>query len=535
MATYNPDAKLWTGPELPGVFNPEANLGQIFMNILSRSPSKVIQINADTGYEMTCAEMKLRSVRVALNLRKLGYRPGDLVTLACINTDNVVPVYVGCLTLGLVVNPLAPVFNKDDLAHMMRLTQSKVVFCDENNRAVVQEAAYEAIHVKPRVYVMGAGSKSALSVEDLLASVDGEDSFEAPYLGDSKTTMAAILCSSGTTGRPKGVCYSHSHLIEAEGFAETLNAGPIFSFSQLFWLTGVLSVHTSILCTRPRIITTQSFNADAFFSIIENYKVEDTFTPPACIEAIQNHPRYRKANFSSLKRWTIGGAPVTADILASLGKRFQGTDAKPIYGCSEVGLIVSSMLPFAMGSVGSVAKNTTVKIVDDSGRNLGPNERGEIRARFKHQFLGYLNNPQMTRDASDSEGFFKTGDVGYFDSNGFLYVVDRIKDIIKYMNFQISPSDLEEVILKIDGVKQVCVAGIPTADRSSDLPTAMVVLQLGSQLTEKEIVKAVDQQVGDYKRLRGGVYFVDRLPMSPAGKILRRVVREMLLEKSNFN
>lgn len=187
---------------------------------MSRHPSKVIQINADTGYEMTCAELKRRSVRVALNLRKLGYRQGDLVTLACINTDNVVPVYVGCLTLGLVVNPLAAVFNKDDLGHMMRLTQSKVVFCDVNNFTVVKEAVDEAIRVKPRIYVMGTDSECALSVEDLLSPVEGEERFEAPYLGNSKAIMAAILCSSGTTGRPKGVCYSHAHLIEAEGFAE---------------------------------------------------------------------------------------------------------------------------------------------------------------------------------------------------------------------------------------------------------------------------------------------------------------------------
>lgn len=220
MSKYNSDTKTYSGPVLPGIFNPEANLGKIILDMLSRTPSKVIQINADTGYEMSCAEMKQRCVRVALNLRKFGYQQGDLVTLACINTDNVVPVYVGCLILGLVVNPLAPVFNKDDLGHMMRLTQSKVVFCDESNRKTVEEAANEAIRIKPRVYIMESGVEGALSVAELLTAVEDEDSFEAPYLGDSKTVMGAVLCSSGTTGRPKGVCYSHAHLIEAELFAE---------------------------------------------------------------------------------------------------------------------------------------------------------------------------------------------------------------------------------------------------------------------------------------------------------------------------
>ncbi|XP_065079280.1 uncharacterized protein LOC135702179 [Ochlerotatus camptorhynchus] len=534
MAKYDSATKTWSGPVQPSIFNPEANLGQVILNLLSRTPAKVIQINADTGYEMTCAEMKLRIVRVALNLQRLGYQRGDMVTLVCTNTDNVVPVYVGCVAMGLVINPLAPVFNRDDLAHMMRMTQSKIVLCDGNNREVVEEAAREAIRMKPRIFVMGVGSGNASSIEELLVPVEGEESFVPPYLGDSKTLMVAVLCSSGTTGQPKGVCLSHAHLIEGEIFSDTLNAGPIFNFSPLFWMTGLFAAHTSLLYTRARVITAQPFSAEAFFSIIEKYKVEDAFTPPACIAAIQSHPRYRTVDFSSLKRWPIGGSPVSSELRAVLAERFNGTDTKPVYGCSEVGVITSPMMPFAPGSVGSLAKNVTVTIVNDDGRKQGLNEKGEVRAKFKHSFMGYLRNEQMTLEACDEEGFFKTGDIGYFDSDGYLYVIDRIKDIIKFMNYQISPSDLEDVILQIDGVKQVCVTGIPTADGSSDLATAMIVLQPGSSLTEQAVVETVDRQVSDHKRLRGGVFFVDRLPTSPAGKVLRRVVRDMILERKNL-
>lgn len=135
----------------------------------------------------------------------------------------------------------------------------------------------------------------------------------------------------------------------------------------------------------------------------------------------------------------------------------------------------------------------------------------------------------MTIKAFDDEGFYKTGDIGYFDSEGFLHVVDRIKDIIKYMNFQISPSDLEDIILKIPGVGQVCVAGIPTKDQSSELATAVIVKQPGSSLSAKEVVDTVNDQVSDYKKLRGGVFFVDQLPMTPAGKVLRRSVKDMIV------
>ncbi|XP_062548676.1 uncharacterized protein LOC134213550 isoform X2 [Armigeres subalbatus] len=530
MAAFDACTKTWTGSAEPNILNPEANLGQIILNLLSRTPDKVIQINADTGYEMPCAEMKRRIIRVALNLRKLGYGPGDLATLVCTNTENVVPVYGGCLTLGMAVNPLAPVFNREELAHMMRLTQSKVVFCDETNRAVVEEAVRDSIRGNPRIYVMGKGSTSAPSVDELLVPVEGEETFEAPYLGDSTTLMAVVLCSSGTTGAPKGVCLSHAHLIEAETFADTLNAGPVFSFSQLFWMSGVFAAHMSLLCTRARVITSRPFNAETFITVVEKYKVEDTFTPPACIAEIQSHPRYQSVDFSCLKRWVLGGSPISKELLDSLVERFPGTEIKPVYGSSEVGVITSPMKPFIPGSVGTLTRSVKVKIVDENGSRLGPNEKGEIRAQFKHTFLGYINNEQMTRDACDEEGFFKTGDIGYFDSDGFLFVIDRIKDIIKYKNYQISPSDLEDVILKIDGVKQVCVAGVPTKDQSSDLPTAMIVLQGGSSLTANEVVQTVNEQVSDYKKLRGGVHFIDRLPTSPAGKVMRRVVKEMLIK-----
>lgn len=524
MAKYTAAEKTWSGPVQPGILNPEANVGQVVLDLLSRTPDKVIQINADNGHEMTCAEMKRRIVRVALNLNKLGYRLGDLVTLVCTNSENVVPVYFGCVTMGLAVNPLAPVFNRDDLAHMMSLTQSKIVFCDENNREVVEEAVSEAIRETPRIYVMGVGSGSASSVDALLIPVDEEQSFQPPYLGDSKTLTATILCSSGTTGLPKGVCLSHAHLIGGELFSDTLNAGPIFNFSPLFWMTGLFAACNSLLYTRARIITTQPFSADAFFSIVENYNVEDAFTPPSAIAAIQDHPRYSTVELASLKRWILGGTTVSPELVTCLSQRFKSIDVKAVYGCSECGVVTSPMAP-----TGTITRNMTVKIVGEDGQKLGPNEKGEICLKSKYRFLGYLNNEEMTAKASDAGGFYKTGDIGYFDSDGFLLVVDRIKDIIKFMNYQISPSDLEDILLQINGIRQVCVVGVPTADQSSELVTAMIVLQPGSSLTERWVIDTVNGQVGDYKRLRGGVYFVDQLPMTPAGKVLRRAVKEMIV------
>lgn len=533
MARYDAKTKTWHGPALPSVLNPEANFGQVALNLLGRNPSKVIQINADSGLEMTCAEVRLRSIRVALNLRrKLGLRKGDLVSLVCANSDNVLPVFVGCLTIGLAVNPLAPSFNKDDLVHMMRQTKSNVVFCDRNNREVVQEAVSEtAVAGSAKIYVLGDAVGNFGLIEDLLSPAEGEENFVPEYLGDSNKLLALVLCSSGTTGLPKGVCLSHAQLIEGEVFANELNAGPIFNFSPLFWATGMFALLTSLYYTRPRVISTRSFTEETLIAIIERYKVEDIFTPPYCLSVLQTHPEFSKADFSSIRRWTIGGAFVSEDLRLCLEARFSKGAAKRVYGASEIGFITSGAAPAAPGSVGSLANNVSVKIVDENDCRLGPGESGEIRVQYKHRFLAYFNNAEATESAFDEEGFFKTGDIGYFDQEGFLYVIDRIKDIIKYKNYQISPSDLEVIIKQIDGVEQACVAGIPVEDNSSDLATAMIVRSNGSTLTEQQVIDAVDKQVSDHKKLRGGVFFVSELPTSASGKVLRRVVKQMILGK----
>lgn len=528
MAQYDPKTKLWRGPVCPSVRNPEANLGQIVVDLLSRDPGKVIQINADDESEMNCGEMKRRIARVANHLSKSGLAKGDFVSLACGSSENVVPVFVGCLAIGVVVNPLAPVFNKDDFAHMMKLTQSKAVFCDEGNREVVEEAVEEAIKVKPAMFVFGKAAGSCRSVDDLLSPVGGEDQYEPEYLGDSKKLMAVLLCSSGTTGLPKGVCLSHANLIEGDVIREAHNCGPIFNFSALFWATGMYAVLTSLFYTRTRVFTAYPFNEVLLIKILSKYNVEDVFTPPAYVAALQNYPNFSNLKFNSIKQWTMGGAMVSQQMVTNLSKQLPNGAAGPIYGTSEMGII--SRIPFAPGSVGTLCRNLEVKIVDEEGHRLGPNEKGEIRLKHKHPMLGYLYNPEATQAAFDEENFFKSGDVGFVDSHGYLYVIDRIKDIIKFNNFQISPSDLESIIEKIDGVRLVCVVGVPLADKSGDLATAVIERNEGAKLTEELVIGFVDGQVADYKRLRGGVRFVDELPKSAAGKVLRRLVKEMVLK-----
>ncbi|XP_052863985.1 acyl-CoA synthetase 7-like [Anopheles cruzii] len=530
---YDAKRQLWFGERLPSVLNPQAGVGRIVLDSLARSPDKVIQINADTGVRLTCSEMRLRIVRVALHLQKLGFKKGDFVSMACGNGEHVVPAFIGCWLLGLAINPLAPVYGKEDFTHMMQQTQSRLVFCDESNRSVVQEAVREAIRDPGAVhlFVMGKGQKGmARSVDELLAPIDGEEGFRAEYLGDATKLIAMVLCSSGTTGLPKGVCLSHAHFVDGMVFSTEVSDGPIFNFSSLFWATGIFAVLTSLFYGRPRVLTSSPFNAELLINLIEKHRIENLFTAPSYVSALLAHPRLANADLSSVRQWHVGGSMVPEELVIKLQQHLPNGHVRSIYGSSEIGFITRNEAICLSNSVGPLATNVECRVVDDEGRALGPGQTGELQLAHRYMFLGYLNNEQATASALTDDGFFRSGDIGYMDANGNLFLIDRIKDIIKYNNYQVSPSDLEGIIQKLDGVKQVCVIGVPSADRASDLPMAVVERTPGSKVQEAEIVRLVDEQVADFKRLRGGVRFVDSFPMTPSGKILRRAVKKMIDE-----
>lgn len=182
-----------------------------------------------------------------------------------------------------------------------------------------------------------------------------------------------------------------------------------------------------------------------------------------------------------------------------------------------------------LDSVGKLSNDITVKILDDEGNHLAVNEVGELLIQTQFEFLGYYNNPEATLEALDSDNWIHSGDLGKIDEEGYLYIVDRKKDIIKYSNYQINPSEIEEVLERIDGVGTVCVVGIPDLV-ATDLPAAVIIRKIGSNLTESDVLNEVAKTLPDYKQLRGGVYFVDELPMTPSGKVKKRLVKTMAIE-----
>uniref|UniRef100_A0A182Y9R1 Uncharacterized protein n=1 Tax=Anopheles stephensi TaxID=30069 RepID=A0A182Y9R1_ANOST len=529
-------SRTWYGIRMVPIYNPKANVGEILNHILLRTPERIIQIDMDKDERMSCADFRTRMIRFVQNLTDAGLRKGDIVAMANANSVNVAPLACAVMTIGAAFNPLAPGFNEEDMAHMLRLTEPKMIFCDDDNVNVVSNAVRSVFDTDRPIYVFESSRSNVKHAEDLLKETGREEQFVPPHVGDSHELLSMILCSSGTTGPPKGVCVTHAQTIAAIGSFPLAKPMTVFNFSPLYWGTGVFMMLSTFSGPSTRLITRRPFSEEAFFEAVEKYRANFVFMPPSYASQIVRHERVAQVDFSSLRMLSLGGSYVSDGLRDRLDRLLPNGRTYNSVGTSEIGWVTSDFGKRKPGSVGTPTVNITIKIVDDAGNDLGVGEKGHVLIKGPEPFLGYYKNEEATRTTIDERGFTRSGDVGYFDEEGYLYLIDREKDIFKYRGFHVSPSELEAIIAQIEGVLEVCVVAIPAdADRTTELPTAAIVRVAGSSLGAKQVMEIVDGKVSDFKRLRGGVYFVDHLPKTQTGKILRRKVLEKVLQLAEKN
>ncbi|XP_050068298.1 probable 4-coumarate--CoA ligase 1 [Anopheles maculipalpis] len=553
MATqYDPQGCCWSGPYRPPVLNPAANLGPVVLNVLERTPQKLAQVNGDTGYTMTSDELRRRSVRFAKFLLASDYRVGDVIALIARNSDNVAPIVLGCFLVGVTVNTLDPSFGLEEVEHILRLTRPRAVIGDGDVLVLVGEAASRVglcfnhtlvlLHeIRGRDVTL---HETWNSVDALVQrTVEQEDGFVPAYWGDSNQLIAAIVCSSGTTGLPKAVRISHTQLIAPYQRISQLDQNDtLLCFSTLYWISGLQILMNGVLNGIRRIITKQPATPELAIQLCKRYQVTVLLVTPTMASDIVRTiaPTER---LESIKLFAIGGSTVPKRLreeinrrvlVAGRGRSFVG------YGTSETGNIAYELVP-REDSVGFLLPGVKAKIIDEYGHPLGPNENGELLIRPVYPFLGYHGDESSTKAALENgtEGFVRTGDIARFDSDGFLYLMDRKREIFKYDGFQIAPTELEELIAELEGVRYVVVVGLPDPERCyNDLATALIVREANESasspktLTEQAVIDHCAQTADGRARpkqkwLRGGVIFVDQLPMTASGKVMRSAAKQL--------
>lgn len=279
------------------------------------------------------------------------------------------------------------------------------------------------------------------------------------------------------------------------------------------------------------------FDLARFCEHIQTHKITFAYVVPPVVLGLSKSPVVENYDLSSIRMMNSGAAPLTKDLVDTLYKRLK-IPVKQGYGLSETSPSTHTQ-PWdrwqsTIGSVGTLLPNQTAKYMNAEEQEVPVGETGELWLKGPNIFMGYLNNPAGTKNALTEDGYFKTGDVGHQDKDGNFFITDRIKELIKYKGFQVPPAELEGYLIGHPDIDDVAVIGVQDHEQATEVPRAYVVLKKGVEAgksKEADIVQWLSKKVASHKRLRGGVRFVDEIPKSVSGKILRRVLKLQAAEE----
>ncbi|KAG4433454.1 hypothetical protein IFR05_011058 [Cadophora sp. M221] len=471
-------------------------------------------------------------------LQKWNWQKGDILAIFAPNSADISTVVLATLWAGGVVCPFNNLYTVGELSSLLKSSGAKGLVTHVSSLDVALEAAKIVGLSTERIVVIGErGAKGEIChIEDL------EVKTVVPRTKlDPKEDLAFLVYSSGTTGLPKGVMLSHENIVanmlQSEGsdmVSGNWKEDSMISFLPMFHIYGIAALIFIPLLRGVTMHIMRNFDLEIFVSSIQKFRVTTAYVVPPVVLLLAKHPLVDKYDLSSLRIMHSAAAPLTQELIDMIYKRIK-VPIKQSYGMSELAPGISSQRTeewnSPSGSVGKLYPSMTLKVVSPSTQTEVPTgEEGELWVRGPNVFKGYHNNPSAT-SAAITSGWFRSGDIGYIDAGGNLFLTDRFKELIKYNGFQIAPAQLEGLLMGHPAVDDVAVIGVYSKERATELPRAYVVpakeYNGGSvEGLENEILKWVEQRVAPYKRLRGGVRFVDEIPKSTAGKVLRRVLVE---------
>lgn len=350
---------------------------------------------------------------------------------------------------------------------------------------------------------------------------------------------AALPFSSGTTGLPKGVMLSHRNIVtcisqqvDGENPANHIDREDrVLCVLPMFHVYSMISVMLCCLRVGAVIVVMPKFEINELMELIQKYRVTIApFVPPILLGIAKSPAAAAKFDLSSVRRVVCGAAPMDRKLELSLKAKLPNAIIGQGYGMTEAGLLsvclgfAKSPLKFKAGSCGSVIRNAWMKIVDPAtGASLSRNQAGEICIKGGAVMKGYYKDPEATRRTMDEEGWLHTGDIGYVDDGDEVYIVERLKELIKYKGFHVAPAELEALLIAHPSISEAAV--VPMADEDAgEVPVAFVVRANASNISELQIKKYIANQVVSYKRIKR-VFFTDTIPKAPSGKILRKNLR----------
>ncbi|KAL9894754.1 luciferin 4-monooxygenase isoform 1-T5 [Glossina fuscipes fuscipes] len=538
MATLLPGNIVYGGPITTRETNDYKSLGHFIMEKYKEFDDRIVMVDAVSGKEYTAKYMHDSAIRVAYILKSLGIKANDVVGLSSENCFEFAITLFGAFAINATVAPFNITYSEREMHHGINLSKPKVIFCSKITAERIANVAKKNAFVKKIISFHSQKSTSdILSFNELMDSISipSNNTFEYEPVNKNED-VTLIVCSSGTTGLPKGVQITQSNVLstlDSQLAPTVIPIGDVKMLTVIPWFHsfGCLTL-IFCACAGTCLVYLPKFEDHLFLSAIEKYQVMMAFIVPPLAVFLAKHPIVDKYDLSSLLVLLCGAAPLSKETEDQIKERIGVPIIRQGYGLSETTLsvLVQNDNACKPGSVGALKIGVYAKIIDpDTGRILGPNQRGELCFKGDCIMKGYIGDVKSTQ-SSIIDGWLHTGDIGYYDEDFEFFIVDRIKELIKYKGFQVPPAEIEAILLTNPKVKDAAVIGKPD-EEAGELPMAFIVSQPNAQLGEQEIIDFVAQRASPAKRLRGGVMFIDEIPKNPSGKILRRLLRDSLKNK----
>ncbi len=466
-------------------------------------------------------ELFERSQRIAAGLTGLGIAPGERVVVTMANCPEVAILYQAIWRAGAVVTPATFLLPPADLRHVLADAEAAAVvttpeFVDKVRAAVAEVSSVRA------VICTGDAGEGVTALESL------EQADPAPIVDRDDGELAALLYTGGTTGRAKGVMLSHDNLFftgsaghdagHVPGVNRSLMTLPLsHAYGLLVTVVGMHSVEQGVT------VPLRWFDPGAFLSLVEEHRLQLSAVVPSMLQILLAQP-LEESDLSSLEYLSCGAAPLAPEVQQEFCRRVPSVSIRQGYGLTETAALVATN-PAGRerdGSVGIPVPGTSIRIVDDLDRELPAGEPGEICARSPGVMSGYWRAPEVTAEAL-RDGWLHTGDIGYLDDDGYLFIVDRKKDLIIRGGFNVYPRDVEDGLLEHPAVAMAAVVGRPDAVHGEEV-VAFVSLRDGGDVSAEQLVEWARERIGGYKYPRE-VRVVESIPLTPAGKIDRKALR----------